>query len=73
MNHTFYIKNTGQKILDNDDIFKQGYYKKTVESERIRGQGLFIVNETVKKYNGAITLDTISEKETIAIVKIPIK
>ena len=71
--YTFYIKNTGQKILDNDDIFKQGYSTKTVESERIRGQGLFIVNETVKKYNGAITLDTISEKETIAIVKIPIK
>lgn len=71
--YTFYIKNTGQKMPDKDQIFKQGYSTKKVEQGRIRGQGLFIVNETVKKYNGTITLDTISEKETLAIVKIPIK
>ena len=71
--YTFYIKNTGQKMPDKDQIFKQGYSTKKVEQGRIRGQGLFIVNETVKKYNGTITLDTISENETIVIVKIPIK
>lgn len=71
--YTFYIKNTGQELNDTDQIFMQGYSTKKEEQGKIRGQGLFIVNETVKKYNGTITLDKISEKETIAIVKIPIK
>ena len=68
-----YIKNTGQELHDTNQIFNQGFSTKKAEQGKIRGQGLFIVNETVKKYNGTITLDKISEKETIAIVKIPIK
>ena len=71
--YTFSITNTGLKKLDKDQIFKQGYSTKKVEQGKIRGQGLFIVNETVKKYNGTILFDTVSEKETIATVEIPIK
>ncbi|MFS0876366.1 Spo0B domain-containing protein [Solibacillus isronensis] len=71
--YTFSITNTGQKLPDKNQIFKQGYSTKKVEKGRVRGQGLFIVKETINKYNGTITFDRINEKETIAIVKIPIK
>lgn len=71
--YTFSITNVGRKLPDKNQIFKQGYSTKKVEKGRVRGQGLFIVKETINKYNGTITLDTINEKETIAIVKIPIK
>lgn len=71
--YTFSIKNTGRKLPDINQIFKQGYSTKKVEEGRVRGQGLFIVKETLNKYNGSITLDTTKEKETIAIVKIPTK
>ena len=71
--YTFYIKNTGQELHDTDQIFMQGYSTKKAEQGKIRGQGLFIVNETVKKYNGTITLDKLSDNEAIAIVKIPIR
>lgn len=71
--YTFSITNTGCNKLDKDQMFKQGYSTKKAEQGKIRGQGLFIVNETVKKYNGTILFDTVSEKETIATVKIPIK
>lgn len=71
--YEFVIVNTGSKIIHKDQIFKQGYSTKKAEQGRIRGQGLFIVNETVNKYNGTIVFDTINEKETQAIVKIPIK
>ncbi|MFY0742804.1 Spo0B domain-containing protein [Solibacillus silvestris] len=71
--YTFSITNAGRKLPDINQIFKQGYSTKKVEKGRVRGQGLFIVKETINKYNGTITLDTINEKETIAIVKIPSK
>ncbi|MEK4532002.1 sensor histidine kinase [Solibacillus sp. FSL K6-1554] len=71
--YTFTITNAGRKLPDINQIFKQGYSTKKVEKGRVRGQGLFIVKETINKYNGTITLDTINEKETIAIVKIPSK
>lgn len=71
--YTFSITNAGRKLPDINQIFKQGYSTKKVEKGRVRGQGLFIVKETINKYNGTITLDTINEKETIAIVKIPTK
>lgn len=71
--YTFSITNTGLKKLDKHQVFKQGYSTKKAEEGKIRGQGLFIVNETIKKYNGTILFDTVSEKETIATVKIPIK
>lgn len=71
--YTFSIKNTGRKLPDINRIFKQGYSTKKVEEGRVRGQGLFIVKETLNKYNGSITLDTTKEKETISIVKIPTK
>lgn len=71
--YTFSITNVGRKLPDKNQIFKQGYSTKKVEKGRVRGQGLFIVKETINKYNGTITLDVINEKETIAIVKIPTK
>lgn len=71
--YTFSIKNTGRKLPDINQIFKQGYSTKKVEKGRVRGQGLFIVKETLNKYNGTITLDTTKEKEIVAIVKIPTK
>ncbi|MER1958857.1 MAG: Spo0B domain-containing protein [Solibacillus sp.] len=71
--YTFSITNAGRKLPDINQIFKQGYSTKKVEKGRVRGQGLFIVKETINKYNGTITLDTTNEKEIIAIVKIPTK
>lgn len=72
-NYTFTITNAGRKLPDTNQLFKQGYSTKKVETGRVRGQGLFIVKETINKYNGTITLDTTNEKEIIAIVKIPTK
>lgn len=71
--YTFSITNAGRKLPDINQIFKQGYSTKKVEKGRVRGQGLFIVKETLNKYNGTITLDTTKEKEIVAIVKIPTK
>ena len=71
--YTFSITNAGQELPDINRIFIQGYSTKKVEKGRVRGQGLFIVKETINKYNGSFTLDTINGKETIAIVKIPTK
>lgn len=73
LNYTFTITNVGRKLPDVNHVFKQGYSTKKVENGRVRGQGLFIVKETINKYNGSITLEAINEKETRAIVKIPIK
>ena len=71
--YVFKITNTGPKISENEHIFKQGYSTKNAEQGKIRGQGLFIVKEVVNRYNGAISIDSINELETIAIVEIPLK
>lgn len=60
--YTFSTTNAGRKLPDITQIFKQGYSTKKVEKGRVRGQGLFIVKETINKYNGTITLDTTNEK-----------
>lgn len=71
--YVFKITNTGPKIIDKKHIFKQGYSTKKAVQGKIRGQGLFIVKEVVNKYNGEISIDSINELETAAIVKIPLK
>ncbi|ATP39858.1 histidine kinase [Solibacillus sp. R5-41] len=71
--YVFKIMNTGPKIIEKDQIFKQGHSTKRVEQGKIRGQGLFIVKEVVDKYNGEITINSTNDLETTAIVKIPLK
>lgn len=71
--YVFKIMNTGPKIIEKEQIFKQGYSTKRAEQGKIRGQGLFIVREVVDKYNGKITINSTSDLETTAIVKIPLK
>ncbi|CAM5207674.1 Histidine kinase OS=Lysinibacillus sphaericus OX=1421 GN=LS41612_14980 PE=4 SV=1 [Lysinibacillus sphaericus] len=63
----------GPTIPDPDQIFKQGFTTKKAELGKIRGQGLFIVKEVVKKYNGTISIQSTAQFETTAIVIIPLK
>ena len=69
--YVFKIINTGPKIIEQNQIFKQGFSTKKAEQGKIRGQGLFIVREVVHKYDGEISIDSTSELETTAIVEIP--
>lgn len=71
--YIFEIKNTGPKVPECEEIFKQGFSTKHAEKGKTRGQGLFIVKEVVEKYNGEIALYSTNEYETIARVKIPLK
>ncbi|MGE7839523.1 GHKL domain-containing protein [Lysinibacillus sp. NPDC093712] len=71
--YVFEIINTGPTISEPDQIFKQGFTTKKPEFDKIRGQGLFIVKEVVKKYNGNISIQTTAELETTATVIIPLK
>jgi two-component system, LytTR family, sensor histidine kinase AgrC len=71
--YEFKVTNTGPNIIEAGQIFKQGFSTKKPESGRIRGQGLFIVNEIVNKYDGQISIDSSKHLETTAIVTIPKK
>lgn len=71
--YIFEIKNTGPKVPECEEIFKQGFSTKHAEKGKTRGQGLFIVKEVVEKYNGEIALYSTNDYETIARVKIPLK
>ncbi|WP_186672844.1 GHKL domain-containing protein [Sporosarcina sp. BP05] len=71
--YVFKITNTGPKIIENEQILKQGYSTKKAEQGKIRGQGLFIVKEVVNRYNGKFSIDSINKIETIALVEIPLK
>ncbi|KOP80586.1 histidine kinase [Lysinibacillus sp. FJAT-14745] len=71
--YEFKVTNTGPNIVETGQIFKQGFSTKKPESGKIRGQGLFIVNEIVNKYEGQISIDSSKHLETTAIVTIPIK
>lgn len=70
--YEFIVANTGPKILNTEQIFKQGYSTKEVIHGKLRGQGLFIVEEVVHKYNGVVSIES-TDLETVAVVKIPIK
>ena len=69
--YLFKVTNTGPTIVGKDHIFKQGFSTKKAEQGKIRGQGLFIVKEIVRKYDGEISIDSTNDLETTAIVKIP--
>lgn len=71
--YEFKVTNTGPNIVEAGQIFKQGFSTKKSESGKIRGQGLFIVNEIVNKYEGQIAIDSSEHLETTVIVTIPIK
>ena len=71
--YVFTITNTGHKLMKNGHFFEQGYSTKKPAHGVIRGQGLFIVKEVVQKYKGTITLQSINDMETVAVVKIPLK
>lgn len=71
--YLFKIANTGYKIKDNTDVFKQGYSTKKAQQGKVRGQGLFIVKEVVSKYNGSISINSSNDFITTVIVEIPIK
>ncbi|MFJ7667181.1 Spo0B domain-containing protein [Lysinibacillus sp. NPDC097195] len=73
LKYVFTIINTGPTISEPHQIFKQGFTTKKPELGKIRGQGLFIVKEVVKKYNGTISIQTTAESETTAKVIIPLK
>ena len=71
--YEFNVTNTGPNIVEAGQIFKQGFSTKKPGIGKIRGQGLFIVNEIVNKYDGQISIDSSKHLETTAIVTIPIK
>jgi len=71
--YEFKVTNTGPNIVQAGQIFKQGFSTKKPGIGKIRGQGLFIVNEIVNKYDGQISIDSSKHLETTAIVTIPIK
>ena len=71
--YEFKVMNTGPTIVDKAHIFKQGFSTKKAEQGKIRGQGLFIVNAIVSKYDGDISINSTNGFETTAIVKIPLK
>ncbi|RHW35862.1 GHKL domain-containing protein [Lysinibacillus yapensis] len=71
--YLFEVKNTGYKIVDDKEIFKQGFTTKPEHESKVRGQGLFIVKEVVNKYYGDIEIHSKEDGFTIATVKIPTK
>lgn len=71
--YKFIITNTGPKIEESERIFKKGYSTKKEEPGKIRGHGLFIVKEVLKKYDGEISFTSTNEFVTTAIVEIPVK
>lgn len=72
--YIFQVTNTSIKKIEPDLIFKQGYTTKDRDVKKIRGQGLFIVKEIVKKNKGFISIkSTDDDMKVIAKVEIPIK
>lgn len=71
--YVFEITNTGPKIVSGKEIFKRGFSTKQAEDGKVRGQGLFIVKEVIKKYNGKISIHSTNGNVTTATVVIPIK
>lgn len=71
--YVFKIINTTLQKLDNELVFTQGYSTKEAEPGKIRGQGLFIVQQIVHKYNGSILICSTDKGKVNAIVEIPLK
>ncbi|WP_456277283.1 ATP-binding protein [Bacillus sp. AK128] len=68
------VKNTGQKIEEKDleKVFMRGFSTKHATPNQVRGQGLPIIKEIVKKYGGKISFDS-TEQHTTVTVRIPIE
>ncbi|KGR76131.1 ATP-binding protein [Ureibacillus sinduriensis] len=71
--YLFEVINTGPKIPSEIEIFKRGFSTKQAEDGKVRGQGLFIVKEVIKKYNGKISIHSTNDNVTTVTVVIPIK
>ncbi|MFJ7941734.1 sensor histidine kinase [Peribacillus sp. NPDC096622] len=71
--YTFMVTNTGPMIseLDLENIFASGFSTKKAQKGKVRGQGLFIVKDLVKRYDGEIHVQS-SEKETTVTMIIPV-
>lgn len=69
--YTFEVTNTGPEIMSTEYIFKQGFSTKQSKNGKERGQGLFIVEEVVKKYCGTISIKSVNQVTTV-IVEIPL-
>ena len=70
--YMFAVTNTGPRIplVDQENIFISGYSTKKKEKGKERGQGLFIVKDLVRRYNGEIFVDS-NDIETSVTVLIP--
>ncbi|MBA9028013.1 sensor histidine kinase [Peribacillus huizhouensis] len=68
----FEVTNTGhdvdEKVIDN--IFERGFSTKKEKAGKIRGQGLFIVKEIVKRYDGQIKFHVL-DREIVVTCNIP--
>ena len=71
--YIFQVTNTSLNKVEPNLIFKQGYTTKARDVKKIRGQGLFIVKEIVRKNKGTISITSTDDLEVIAKVEIPIK
>ncbi|MEK3796666.1 GHKL domain-containing protein [Peribacillus sp. FSL H8-0477] len=71
-NYEFVVKNTGSKIenINQEDLIKSGYSTKRMVPGKVRGQGLFIVNEIVHRYNGELVIQS-NDIETNVTMVIP--
>ncbi|MFJ7748266.1 sensor histidine kinase [Peribacillus sp. NPDC097295] len=72
--YMFAVTNTGPMIplVDQENIFISGYSTKKKEKGKERGQGLFIVKDLVRRYNGEIFVDS-NDNETSVTVLIPVE
>ncbi|WP_416829326.1 ATP-binding protein [Ectobacillus polymachus] len=72
--YVFIVTNTGPMIPPKQQIkiFQNGFSTKRKEANEIRGQGLFIVNEMVKGYEGTITVSS-NEEQTTFSIDLPIR
>lgn len=73
-NYGFVVKNTGSKIenINQEDLIKSGYSTKKMVPGKVRGQGLFIVNDIVNRYNGELVIQS-NDIETNVTMVIPCK
>lgn len=71
--YMFEVENSGPVIAEEEKerIFQKGYSTKVRKPGKVRGQGLSILQETVRKYRGEINLDS-SEEKTSFKIRIPI-
>ena len=72
--YKFTVTNSGQMISrgDLERIYISGFSTKKKEKGKERGQGLFIVKDLVRRYNGEISVDS-NEEETTVTVLIPVE